>query len=71
MDRVHGTDDVLKLVRDGLRNRAVRSTDLNTESSRSHSILQMVVQVCYEVVRSIRSFAPRPPFVALVLTPIP
>lgn len=30
---------------EGLRNRAVRSTDFNSESSRSHTILQMFFQV--------------------------
>ena len=43
--RVACMDDVLGLVRDGLRNRAVRATELNAESSRSHSILQLHVQV--------------------------
>ena len=43
--RVHCTDDVLELVRKGLRNRAVRGTEMNAESSRSHTILQLFIQV--------------------------
>mmetsp|Transcript_1849 Transcript_1849/g.2931 ORF Transcript_1849/g.2931 Transcript_1849/m.2931 type:complete len:1114 (+) Transcript_1849:115-3456(+) len=43
--RVHCTEDVFALLAKGVRNRAVRSTDLNAESSRSHTLLQMFVQV--------------------------
>ena len=43
--RVHSKDDVSALLRKGLRNRAIRATDLNAESSRSHTILQLFVTV--------------------------
>jgi Kinesin motor domain len=34
-----------RLIRQGLQNRAIRSTDMNSESSRSHTILQLFLQV--------------------------
>lgn len=43
--RVHSADDVLGLMAKGLRNRAIRSTELNNESSRSHTILQLFLQL--------------------------
>ena len=43
--RVLSSDDVLALMAKGLRNRAIRSTELNNESSRSHTILQLYVQL--------------------------
>jgi len=43
--RVLCPDDVFRLLRRGVRNRAVRSTEENSESSRSHSVLQLEVQV--------------------------
>ncbi|XP_074320467.1 kinesin-like protein KIN-14F [Silene latifolia] len=42
--RVSGTQDVLDLMRIGLKNRAVGATALNERSSRSHSILTIHVQ---------------------------
>lgn len=43
--QVYSTEDVMSLLRRGLRNRAIRSTEFNQESSRSHTILQLFVQV--------------------------
>eukprot|EP01041_Mallomonas_annulata_P006511 gene6511-13150_t len=47
-------EDVLRLVRRGARNRAVRGTDENAESSRSHSVLQLnvVIETNDEVTRA-------------------
>ena len=42
--RVSTTDDVTALLQKGLRNRAVRATDFNAVSSRSHTILQLFVE---------------------------
>ncbi len=39
-----GVGDVLTLIAQGVKNRAVRATDFNEHSSRSHSIFQMVVE---------------------------
>jgi hypothetical protein len=38
-------EDIFKLLRRGIRNRIVRGTEDNIESSRSHSILQIHVQI--------------------------
>lgn len=43
--RVDKHSDVLQLLRKANANRALRSSDLNSESSRSHSILQLFVRV--------------------------
>lgn len=43
--RVHSKEDVGVLLRKGLRNRVIRATDFNAESSRSHTILQLFVTV--------------------------
>jgi Kinesin motor domain len=43
--RVYSKEDVIVLLGKGLRNRAIRATDFNQESSRSHTILQLFVQV--------------------------
>ena len=43
--RVYSKEDIMQLLKKGLRNRIVRSTDFNAESSRSHTILQLYVQV--------------------------
>ena len=43
--RVRSKDEVLNLLLKGLRNRATRATEMNNESSRSHTILQLFVQV--------------------------
>ena len=43
--RVYSKDDIIGLLRKGLRNRAIRSTDFNQESSRSHTILQLSLQI--------------------------
>jgi len=43
--RVRSKDEVLALLLKGLRNRATRATEMNNESSRSHTILQLFVQV--------------------------
>ena len=43
--RVHSQEDVGVLLRKGLRNRVIRATDFNAESSRSHTILQLFVSV--------------------------
>ncbi len=43
--RVSSAKDVLLLLQHGGRNRAVRSTNYNEHSSRSHAILQMTVEV--------------------------
>jgi hypothetical protein len=42
---VDNTDDVLMLLRRGLKNRAIRSTEFNQESSRGHTILQLNIEV--------------------------
>ncbi len=42
--RVHTREDVHTLIQKGMRNRAVRATDFNAESSRSHTILQLFVE---------------------------
>lgn len=41
---VHSMEEVLTLLRRGECNRAIRDTELNAESSRSHAILQMLVE---------------------------
>ena len=43
--RVGGVGDVLELLRRGSTNRAVRATEYNLHSSRSHAILQISVEV--------------------------
>lgn len=43
--RTHSVEDVFKLIRRGVRNRAVRGTEENSESSRSHSVLQLRIEV--------------------------
>jgi hypothetical protein len=43
--RVRSEEEVLSLLLKGLRNRATRATEMNNESSRSHTILQLFVQV--------------------------
>jgi hypothetical protein len=43
--RVYSKDDVMSLLRQGLRNRVMRATELNQESSRCHTILQLFLQV--------------------------
>lgn len=43
--QVYSKEDVMALLRRGQRNRAIRATDFNQESSRSHTILQLYVQV--------------------------
>jgi hypothetical protein len=43
--RVYSKEDVMALLRKGLRNRATRATDANQESSRSHTIVQLFTQV--------------------------
>jgi len=43
--RVYCPEDVLRLLRKGSRSRAVRETEENNESSRSHSVLQLEVQL--------------------------
>lgn len=43
--RVDSTDEVLQLLKRAMRNRAVRSTEFNLESSRSHTILQLSIEV--------------------------
>ncbi len=43
---VSNREDVLSLLRKGIRNRAIRATDYNHESSRSHSILQVFMLLC-------------------------
>ena len=42
---VSNPDDVLRLLRKGTRHRAVRGTEDNAESSRSHSVMQLEVQI--------------------------
>jgi hypothetical protein len=42
---VDNTEDVLVLLRRGLKNRAIRSTEFNQESSRGHTILQLNIEV--------------------------
>jgi hypothetical protein len=41
---VHSVGQALALVRRALRGRAVRSTDMNTRSSRSHAVLQLLIE---------------------------
>ena len=43
--KVFCKDDVMLLIKRGLRNRAIRCTEFNAESSRSHTILQLFIQV--------------------------
>eukprot|EP01038_Epipyxis_sp_PR26KG_P006473 gene6473-8903_t len=43
--RIYSKEEAFQLLRKGLRNRAVRATDFNSESSRSHTILQLFVSV--------------------------
>ena len=43
--RVYSSEEALALLRKGLRNRAVRSTEFNSDSSRSHSILQIALSL--------------------------
>lgn len=43
--RVYSRDEAVNLLRRALKNRATRATDFNTESSRSHTILQLFVSV--------------------------
>ena len=43
--RVTSVEDVLALLRRGATNRAVRATDYNLQSSRSHALLQLSVEV--------------------------
>ena len=43
--RVYSAEEALTLLRKGLRNRAVRSTEFNSDSSRSHSILQIALSL--------------------------
>jgi hypothetical protein len=42
--KVHSCDQCLALVELGLKNRAIRETSMNDASSRSHSILQIIVE---------------------------
>ena len=44
---VHTIDDVYILMKKGLRNRIQRGTDYNTESSRSHALLQITINIEY------------------------
>ena len=43
--RVDTREDVLSILKRAMRNRAVRSTEMNLESSRSHTILQLLIEV--------------------------
>ena len=43
--RVYSKEEAFALLRKGLRNRAVRSTEFNSDSSRSHTILQLFVTI--------------------------
>ena len=43
--RVHDRDEVTNLLQKGLKNRAIRATDFNAESSRSHTILQVCISI--------------------------
>jgi kinesin family protein 11 len=43
--RVYSKEEVISLLKGGLRNRATRATEFNQESSRSHTILQLSIQV--------------------------
>ncbi|KAJ1442714.1 kinesin motor domain-containing protein, partial [Ochromonadaceae sp. CCMP2298] len=43
--RVYSQEEAMQLLRQGMRNRAIRATDFNAESSRSHTILQLFVTV--------------------------
>ena len=43
--RVFSGEEALALLRKGLKNRAVRSTEFNSDSSRSHSILQIALSL--------------------------
>ena len=43
--RVGSEEDVLQLLWQGGRNRMIRSTDYNEQSSRSHAILQLLTEV--------------------------
>ena len=42
---VSTTEDVLHLLYQGGRNRAVRATEFNQQSSRSHAILQLSIEI--------------------------
>mmetsp|Transcript_6668 Transcript_6668/g.9868 ORF Transcript_6668/g.9868 Transcript_6668/m.9868 type:complete len:661 (+) Transcript_6668:4397-6379(+) len=46
---VKNTSECLALVRLGERNRAIRETDMNNESSRSHSIFQIILEQIRDV----------------------
>ena len=43
--RVYSKEEAMQLLKQGMRNRAIRATDFNNESSRSHTILQLFVTV--------------------------
>jgi hypothetical protein len=43
--RVDTVQETMNLLKKGMRNRVVRSTDFNSESSRSHTVLQLFVTV--------------------------
>lgn len=43
--KIYSVDDIYDLLRRGARNRAIRSTEMNAESSRSHCILQLFIQI--------------------------
>jgi hypothetical protein len=43
--RIYSKDEAITLLKQGMRNRAIRATDFNSESSRSHTILQLFVTV--------------------------
>lgn len=43
--RVDSREEILQLLKRSMKNRAVRSTEMNLESSRSHTILQLSIEV--------------------------
>lgn len=43
--RIYSKEEALQLLKQGMRNRAIRATEFNNESSRSHTILQLFVTV--------------------------
>eukprot|EP01032_Pedospumella_encystans_P022364 gene22364-25340_t len=43
--RIYSREEAIQLLKQGMRNRAIRATDFNSESSRSHTILQLFVTV--------------------------
>lgn len=43
--RIYSREEAVQLLKQGMRNRAIRATDFNSESSRSHTILQLFVTV--------------------------